>query len=289
MMFLRRLLFLTALLLSVACVCVASEETKEAEDLSAGDGDCRDTGKEGSKCKPNPEVVEDSPECKEHSEKEKCTTEDGKSEGDCPNGSELPCTPKEPAPTSPKEPAPTIPKAPGLNEKGSTEEVGLDTVSGGPTGERGTDGSRQGSGTHIGSGPVSSSAPPTVSPPSQSTTNEERRDPSPTDTHTGNIGGSTTEESGALQGGDPAQPSSSPTTSETESVGENAAGSDATTAANDTKPTEGESPSTQEGAEGNTESTTTTTTTTLPPELTNNKKGDADSSSSISSSVWVRV
>ncbi|ORC84002.1 uncharacterized protein TM35_000511030, partial [Trypanosoma theileri] len=35
--------------------------------------------------------------------------------------------------------------------------------------------------------------------------------------------------------------------------------------------------------------TTTTTTTTLPPELTNNKKGDADSSSSISSSVWVRV
>ncbi|ORC83476.1 uncharacterized protein TM35_000681080 [Trypanosoma theileri] len=36
-------------------------------------------------------------------------------------------------------------------------------------------------------------------------------------------------------------------------------------------------------------STTTTTTTTLPPELANNKKGDADSSSSISSSVWVRV
>ncbi|ORC83939.1 uncharacterized protein TM35_000531230 [Trypanosoma theileri] len=34
---------------------------------------------------------------------------------------------------------------------------------------------------------------------------------------------------------------------------------------------------------------TTTTTTTLSPELTNNKKGDADSSSSISSSVWVRV
>ncbi|ORC81850.1 uncharacterized protein TM35_001051070 [Trypanosoma theileri] len=32
-----------------------------------------------------------------------------------------------------------------------------------------------------------------------------------------------------------------------------------------------------------------TTITTLPPELTNNKKGDADSSSSISSSVWVRI
>ncbi|ORC81589.1 uncharacterized protein TM35_001121060 [Trypanosoma theileri] len=41
---------------------------------------------------------------------------------------------------------------------------------------------------------------------------------------------------------------------------------------------------------GNAESTTTTTTTTtLPPEPINNKKGDADSSSSISSSVWVRV
>ncbi|ORC81747.1 uncharacterized protein TM35_001081080 [Trypanosoma theileri] len=46
-----------------------------------------------------------------------------------------------------------------------------------------------------------------------------------------------------------------------------------------TTPSNEESPST----------TTTTTTTTLPPELTNNKKGDADSSSSISSSVWVRV
>ncbi|ORC84440.1 uncharacterized protein TM35_000451780 [Trypanosoma theileri] len=39
----------------------------------------------------------------------------------------------------------------------------------------------------------------------------------------------------------------------------------------------------------NAETTSTTTTTTLPPELTNNKKGDADSSSSICSSVWVRV
>ncbi|ORC81602.1 uncharacterized protein TM35_001111080 [Trypanosoma theileri] len=35
--------------------------------------------------------------------------------------------------------------------------------------------------------------------------------------------------------------------------------------------------------------TTTTTTTTLPPEAANKKKGDADSCSSISSSVWVRV
>ncbi|ORC89768.1 uncharacterized protein TM35_000113020 [Trypanosoma theileri] len=48
-------------------------------------------------------------------------------------------------------------------------------------------------------------------------------------------------------------------------------------------PSEGESTS-----EESTTTTTTTTTTTLPPELSNSKKGDADSSS-ICSSVWVRV
>ncbi|ORC84226.1 uncharacterized protein TM35_000471210 [Trypanosoma theileri] len=49
-------------------------------------------------------------------------------------------------------------------------------------------------------------------------------------------------------------------------------------------------PNTANPAEGaSTSKESPTTTTTLPPELTNNKKGDADSSSSISSSVWVRV
>ncbi|ORC92400.1 uncharacterized protein TM35_000031530, partial [Trypanosoma theileri] len=43
------------------------------------------------------------------------------------------------------------------------------------------------------------------------------------------------------------------------------------------------------GDNGATPSEESTTTTTLPPELTNDKKGDADSSSSINSSVWVRV
>ncbi|ORC83924.1 uncharacterized protein TM35_000531080 [Trypanosoma theileri] len=65
----------------------------------------------------------------------------------------------------------------------------------------------------------------------------------------------------------------------------NTSGSEATTAGSGITPSE--STNTQEGNVGNTE--TTTTTTTLPPELTNNKKGDADSSSSISSSVWVCV
>ncbi|ORC83573.1 uncharacterized protein TM35_000641050 [Trypanosoma theileri] len=43
------------------------------------------------------------------------------------------------------------------------------------------------------------------------------------------------------------------------------------------------------GSGNSSTTTTTTTTTTLPPELPNNKKGDADSSSSISSSLCVRV
>ncbi|ORC84047.1 uncharacterized protein TM35_000501010 [Trypanosoma theileri] len=56
-----------------------------------------------------------------------------------------------------------------------------------------------------------------------------------------------------------------------------------------TKPAEDDSTNGTESTTNNEDSTTTTTTTTLPPELTNNKKGDADSSSSISRSVWVRV
>ncbi|ORC82245.1 uncharacterized protein TM35_000951100 [Trypanosoma theileri] len=55
---------------------------------------------------------------------------------------------------------------------------------------------------------------------------------------------------------------------------------------NGTTPEGSESANTQEGDVRNTDPTTTTT---LPPESANNKKGDADSSSSISSSVWVRV
>ncbi|ORC90040.1 uncharacterized protein TM35_000103080 [Trypanosoma theileri] len=87
------------------------------------------------------------------------------------------------------------------------------------------------------------------------------------------------------------QPSPSPNTSATGSSDV----SDATATQNNISSAESESTNNQneEGVTGNTDTTTTTntttTTTTLPPELTNNKKGDADSSSSISSSVWVRV
>ncbi|ORC84390.1 uncharacterized protein TM35_000451280 [Trypanosoma theileri] len=61
--------------------------------------------------------------------------------------------------------------------------------------------------------------------------------------------------------------------------------SNQTAAATGTTGTEGS----QENVNADSTTTTTTTTTTLPPETANNKKVDADSSSSISNSVWVRV
>ncbi|ORC82506.1 uncharacterized protein TM35_000901040 [Trypanosoma theileri] len=99
-------------------------------------------------------------------------------------------------------------------------------------------------------------------------------------------GTSATEEGGSKQGSETAQPSPSSNNSATGSD----VGSDAASPENGTSSAESESSNKQQGAgNADTETTTTTTTTTLPPELTNNKKGDADSSSSISSSVWMRV
>ncbi|ORC83703.1 uncharacterized protein TM35_000601340, partial [Trypanosoma theileri] len=72
---------------------------------------------------------------------------------------------------------------------------------------------------------------------------------------------------------------------------ETSSSTSATPNANESGDAQSESTSTQNtdvGSANSSTTTTTTTTTTLPPELTNNKKGDADSSSSISSSVWVR-
>ncbi|ORC84223.1 titin isoform N2BA [Trypanosoma theileri] len=89
----------------------------------------------------------------------------------------------------------------------------------------------------------------------------------------------------ATQGSEAAQPSPSP-----ESLATGSATDAATeTTENGTSSAGSESTSTQEGDAENTETTTTTTTTILPPELTNSQKGDADSSSSINSSVWVHV
>ncbi|ORC83683.1 uncharacterized protein TM35_000601140, partial [Trypanosoma theileri] len=101
MMLLRRLFFM-ALLWSVACVCVAGEDNEEEESLLSDVGDCRDPGNTVSKCKPNPKQTEDSPECKEHSDRENCLTSGDESEENCREDSKPLCPPKEPAPTTPK-------------------------------------------------------------------------------------------------------------------------------------------------------------------------------------------
>ncbi|ORC84417.1 uncharacterized protein TM35_000451550 [Trypanosoma theileri] len=100
MMLLRRLLFFMALFLSVACVCVVAGETGEQAERTCSDpltvaddnGGC-DPGKKGCKCENKPS--EDLPECTEP-EKEKCSNEDGGSEGECRKDTTPPCRPKEP-------------------------------------------------------------------------------------------------------------------------------------------------------------------------------------------------
>ncbi|ORC92425.1 uncharacterized protein TM35_000031780, partial [Trypanosoma theileri] len=78
---------------------------------------------------------------------------------------------------------------------------------------------------------------------------------------------------------------SSPTSESSQTDGTAEGGNSAETSTNNSASTNPETDNTPTN-EG---STATTTTTTIPPELTNNKKVDTDSSSSISSSVWVRV
>ncbi|ORC83766.1 uncharacterized protein TM35_000581290 [Trypanosoma theileri] len=131
---------------------------------------------------------------------------------------------------------------------------------------------------------VSSSSEPPVGPGAPtSTTAKENDDAAAAEGERGESGNS-------AQGGRGVTQPSPPSSSDTGSSGV----ADATATENNTPSTESESLNNQEGdnatAVPDTNTTTTTTiTTTLPPELTNNKKGDADSSSSISSSVWVRV
>ncbi|ORC83684.1 uncharacterized protein TM35_000601150, partial [Trypanosoma theileri] len=80
------------------------------------------------------------------------------------------------------------------------------------------------------------------------------------------------------------QPSSTRTDTESATGAVTSTANGATTAASESAKEPDSTASDEESP-----TTDTTITTTLPPELTNNKKGDADSSSSISSSVWMRV
>ncbi|ORC83931.1 uncharacterized protein TM35_000531150 [Trypanosoma theileri] len=106
-------------------------------------------------------------------------------------------------------------------------------------------------------------------------------------------GSTTTNDTAPTQSSSPTSTEANATPSPQETEGNNESGN--TNADSGTAP-EGSGSSNNQNEGENTDTTTTTTSTTtttttstLPPELTNNKKGDADSSSSISSSVWVRV
>ncbi|ORC84063.1 uncharacterized protein TM35_000501170, partial [Trypanosoma theileri] len=85
-----------ALLLSVACVCVASkEEERTCSDppTVSDDGSGCDAGKKGSKSDNETDVAKANPlGCPDPSGNEKCPTEkDRESEGDCPQGSKTSC------------------------------------------------------------------------------------------------------------------------------------------------------------------------------------------------------
>ncbi|ORC83852.1 uncharacterized protein TM35_000551210 [Trypanosoma theileri] len=125
---------------------------------------------------------------------------------------------------------------------------------------------------------------PQVQEPSSADTHDDDKNENKRDNRSVSSGSTTTNSGTLTQSSSPTSTEANATPSPQETEGNNE--SDHKNAESGTAPEGSGSPNTQQGAVENAD---TTTTTTLPPELTNNKKGDADSSSSISSSVWVRV
>ncbi|ORC83814.1 uncharacterized protein TM35_000561120 [Trypanosoma theileri] len=210
------------------------------------------------------------PDCETSTESETCNTKEPKKEDSCRGGSsDTHCT------HSLQEPGRTTPN-PGDEHlvRGTPDPIGA-------SGEQG----ESADGEAVSGVVSSSSEPPNNAVAPSSTTSAapalaEGSETAPTgDSHNGD---SVLSESGATK--------TSPKNSDSGSDG----GSETTLTENGGTSAEGSTSTGITGDVGNTENTdatttTTTTTTTLPPELTNNKKGDADSSSSIRSSVWVRV
>ncbi|ORC83681.1 uncharacterized protein TM35_000601120 [Trypanosoma theileri] len=322
MMLLRRLLYLTALFFSVACVCVASEETKENEESirSSDVGDCRDHDKKGPKCETQPDLAEDSrTECSDSPGKEKCPAEmeiDG--ERDCLQGSDT--CPKgadthkgqnalgrgegEPEPGSGGTvnggkggpgtlPSPQPPQQEQPHGDGQSQVPGGQQQSSTASSISQTE-TRQNPDSHIEMTDTKASHQPNNHVDTTHNEENEGRQNTTTDESHGTS-------SSQLSGTTPTTiRSSTEPTPESVPSRENGDATNAVTPSQDsqlnngtaeTKPGEDESTRETDNTTNNGESTTTTTTTTttLPPELTNSKKGDADSSSSISSSVWVRV
>ncbi|ORC83790.1 uncharacterized protein TM35_000571180 [Trypanosoma theileri] len=288
-MFLHRVLYVVALLLSIISLCVAAD----AAELSSGevvDGGCTtdNSQTDTSKC-PGNGKGDSGPPGKAGdagpvgpSGPDGVTGEDTNDSQDTRVNQQNPTSGSSPAAHS--------------SQRQSSGEPGKQ----GPSGQSG-EGSNV-SGRTEENQEVNKGIPPVTTVTPESSTSALTPDPNPSegsvvessdDGQTGGKGNNTTRESenGDNNGSAEPQPSAdSPNTSATVSGD----GSDNATPGNGTTPAESELTSNQEGVADNTETTpstttTTTTTTTLPPELTNNKKGDADSSNSISSSVWVRM
>ncbi|ORC83954.1 uncharacterized protein TM35_000531380 [Trypanosoma theileri] len=284
----RRVLYFLALIMSVASVCVAAEES-ELEEVAQhipapgfGVGECP-PGKTGTPCKSKPGVAEAArPECVDASGNNSCpTTTTINTEDNCGDGSKPPCQP--PAHKGQKT---TTTKIPEHNDKGPSVDLGPGGVAGDAAGAPPGTGVAPAAGHDASTSsteeenhdknPVQGEADPAAPAPAKETGGLNAGDGDAASSEKGTAGGSATNAESTAQ-----QPSSS-TNTVTESVGS----SDPSTEKESTSVESG-SPSTEEGKVGSTE--TTTTTTTLLPETVNNKKGDADSSSSISSSVWMRT
>ncbi|ORC82227.1 uncharacterized protein TM35_000961060 [Trypanosoma theileri] len=143
-------------------------------------------------------------------------------------------------------------------------------------------------GTRLQGPPSEAAAPPgapSVAPPPPTAADAGTTDSSPSGGPTGaNVNNSAGEGAVNAESTATAQPTSpSPESSDTETAN----GSGTANDGGGSTPA-GSEPSNNPSDADNTD-TTTTTTNIIPTEPANNKKGDADSSSSISSSVWVRV
>ncbi|ORC84540.1 uncharacterized protein TM35_000431080 [Trypanosoma theileri] len=300
-MMMRYVLCILALLLSCACVYVLAEEVPAA-DLS---DQVPDTDSE-TKCTQGTSRTSDAPECKEAKVKPETTLGPKPDASSAPGGGgahagnvEQSTSANGRSPQGTKGEAECSAGAVGDNENCRTTTTSESSAPG-----HGSSGSGESQPTQ-----VTAQRTETVSdvqdppgPPGESGTavddttgRDAAADPSPGPTSesptTGEIGGASSASEGHAGGsegnanGTAEQPSTNGLT--TTGGGEN---SSAATNENDPS-SAGTANSGDETTTNNEESTSisTTTTTTLPPELTNNKKGDADSSSSINSSVWVRV
>ncbi|ORC83586.1 uncharacterized protein TM35_000641180 [Trypanosoma theileri] len=287
-MLLHRLLYLVALLLSVACVCGAAEEAKDAQGLHPDAADssstCDGPKKTQSACitglpaelpAPRHEPGESG-----HAAIQNLASGNPRGPVTTVRGSDS--EPQRTEELSPQIPPQEDPLGSHNNVQGGAADTHVNT----PTAETSSSSSSS-LGQQASSG---SRGPEGQTRTNGGTTQDSQEENRNTETDTGSTGSQRTDTS--TQHPTPDTPPADTTPSDPHSGDSNPLKNTSTepNSTTDNVTTSEESAGTNDDTTNAvSESTTTTTTTTLPPELTNNKKGDADSSSSISSSVWVRV